>query len=339
MLTISGCAIKTTQITQTTSELSVLLSDETDKTYNIVDRYNRKISSTKARGKKLSFILPSNTLPNECYRLITGDGNSLLDEKTGIRVTLVNDYKVLQSKLKLTEKDTNTRQNASSETKKSWKYALNSLEKNKLFNGKTCLLPAQRPIPKRPKTICGSSYQCKELANDSCIKNLVAAEQCGVALSATNAHSSFTSVGCGVIVASVNKESYGIDSALADALTGALDEQTKELWNKEEYGKSVITGIFRLGLTYLRTQSCKASFYEAAYKPLRYWENTRESIKREPYDKRNQCYSLIGKHNNSLDKYNNTQKEYESSYNLLIQLRKDLNKLSNKKSTVEYCAL
>lgn len=294
---ISGCAIKPSYTFQSIEGVEVGLNRDTEKTFSLIDKNGNIYAKANSHDKRIIFNLPRNTSPAICYAIVDDEGNHLLGKNSGLKITSIYEFNKNERSLM----DAQIKNKACIENEYSFLNQLRSAEtqlyNNNLFNGKTCDLPPQRDLPPFPQTICGSYSQCQELANDSCMKNLVDAESCGVALSKTRIHSSITSVSCGALLSSLNGERYGISSGVQDAITGYLDEHTKDMIETGEYGKAIATGLVRLALTYFRVESCKEDFFEAAYAPIDNWVNEKEYIEKEPYIKQNACARLIGEYN------------------------------------------
>lgn len=337
LFVFSGCAVKPKYAMQTATGLEVGLSRGTKKEYRLVDRYNRAIGKTKATEKTLIFSLPTHTSPNVCYAVFDDKGKPLFDANTGLMITSIYDYN-----RKLKQKDLAQQEYANCVRKQKTysnrlRHADTELNKHKLFNGNTCDLPPQRAVPPFPKTICGSYQQCKDLAHDSCMKNLVDAESCAAALFKTNVHSSITSMSCGALVASLNGERYGIGSGLQDLFTGYLDEHTKKKIETGEYGQAAGTILIRLVFTYLRTQNCKEDFLNAAYAPIERWRREKEYIEREPYRAREECNKLIRKYNSSFEEFNANQSCIEESEKKVLSLSKSIEKAKGATSKPKVC--
>ncbi|WDP92363.1 MAG: hypothetical protein HUN04_22625 [Desulfobacter sp.] len=338
LMIISGCAVKPKYVVQTATGLEVGLNRGTGKEYRLVDRYNRAIGKTKATEKTLTFSLPPYTSPKVCYAVFDDKGEPLFDDNTGIMITSIYDYNQKLRQKNLAQKKQAAcvrKQKACSDR---LRHADTELNKHELFNGNTCNLPPQRAVPPFPKTICGSKRQCKDLAHDSCMKNLVDAESCAAALLKTNVHSSITSVSCGALVASLNGEKYGIGSGLQDMFTGYLDETTKEKIETGEYGQAAGIIALRLAFTYLRTQSCKDEFFNAAYAPIQNWRWEKNYIEREPYRAQEKCNTLIHKYNSVFKEFNANQSCIDASEKKIQSLSKSIEKAKASTSAPKVCS-
>ncbi len=339
MVIFSGCALKPKYAMQTATGLEIGINKDSNKVFKLIDRNHRVIAQTQAAEKKLIFTLPSYTSPDICYSLIDDKGEPLYGIGTGLKITSIYDYnQKIKQKNSAQQEYSNRVQN---EKKHSYKVSQTkeSLNKNKLFNGRTCDLPPQRPIPPYPTTICGSYSQCQKLAQDSCIKNLVDAESCGLALAKTNVHSSISSVSCGALLSSLNGENYGISSGVQDAITGYLDQHTKNKIDSGEYGEAFGTAVLRVTLTYFRTQNCKANFTKAAYAPIERWKATKEYIEREPRLAQNRCITLIHNFNSSLKTFEDNKSRKESLEKEIVYLSALIEKEKNTTSEPALCAL
>lgn len=338
MIIISGCAIKPKYAVQTATGLEVGLSKDTNKTFKLIDKNNRIVAQADAKEKKLIFSLPIHTLPNICYTIINDEGEYLYDPNTGFKITSIYDYNQ-----KITQLNDSQREHAKCVQNEN-NYTTNiriaraNLDNNKLFNGQTCNLPPQRDIPSFPETICGNYLQCQELANDLCIKNLIDAESCGLALLKTEIHSSITSVSCGVLLASLNGEKYGIGMGVQDAITGYLDERTKNLIKTGEYGEALATGLIRIGITYFRTESCKENFAKAAYAPIENWLQTKDYIEKEPYIEQNKCNMLIQEYNLFFEKLNDSTLCLQDLGKKIVFLSESVQKAKVATSAPEACS-
>lgn len=335
---IFGCSTKPRYTTQSPTGIEVGLSKRTNKSFRLVDKNSSIIAKINAQGKKLVFNLPSNVSPSTCYTIIDDEGNYLFAQNTGIKITSIYDFNQKQEQLRRAQSD--NRQCIENEKFYSQNYQTLdiNLSNNELFNGKTCNLPARRDVPPFPQTICGSHYQCQQLANDSCMKNLADAEACGLALSATQMHSSITSVSCGALLSSLNGEQYGIGTGVQDAITGYLDQHTKNMIDDGEYGKAFTTGLIRLAFTYYRVESCKETFFNAAYAPIENWTNQKNYIEREPYIKQNACNQLIREYNSSYENFVKSKACIQETDKSIVMLSSALQKLKNSTSAPEKCS-
>ena len=337
LLIFSGCAVKPKYALQTATSFEVGVSKETDQEYKLIDRNRRAISKAKVINKTLVFSLPSNTPKNVCYAVINEEKEPLFDEKAGFRITSISNYQQLIGQRNHIQTQYSTCERMKEVSFSNLKRADVLLDKNKLFNGKTCDLPPQKAIPPFPKTICGNYRQCQKLAEDSCRENLVAAESCGLALSKTNVHSSISSVSCGALLAKLNGRKYGIGSGVQDAITGYLDEHTKNMFQEEKYTEGIATFILRGVFTYLRTQSCEDDFTKAAYAPIERWRTTKDRIEREPYRVQKGCISLIHNYNSSHKEFNDNKACVENSGKQIVSLEKSIEKAKRMRSEPIAC--
>lgn len=339
MVIFSGCSINPKYAIQTATGLEVGISRDTNKVFKLIDENNRVVAKTKATEKILVFLLPAYTSPNICYAVIDDEGEPLFKENSGLKITSIYNY---NQKIK---QQANVKQQYDRRVKNETMYSNRvrtteaNLTNNKLFNGSTCNSPQQRPVPPFPKTICGSYTQCEKLATDSCMKNLVDAESCGVALSNTNVHGSITTMGCGALLSTLNGENYGIGTGVQDAITGYLDEHTKGKIRDGEYGEAFATGAIRIFFTYMRTQSCKEKFTKAAYAPIESWIATKNYIEREPEIARNKCNILIRNYNSSLEVFNDNESHKKDLKKKLISLSRVIKKEKSSSSATKVCRL
>lgn len=337
MFLFSGCAVKPKYTIQKATSLEVGLSKETNEVFRLIDRNNHLIAKTKATEKTLIFPLPAHTPPNLCYAIINNKGEPLFDAYKGIKITSVYNYHQKKIQRNISQK----KYDRCIQNEKPYNSRVNktytTLTKNKLFNGRTCNLPSQRAIPPFPKTICGSYTQCQKLAQDACIKNLVDAETCAASLSKTKIHSSITSVSCGALLSSLNGEKYGIGAGLQDAITGYLDQHTKNMINSGEYGKAFATGALRVLFTYMRTESCKTNFTDAAYAPIKSWRQRKTYIENEPYYAQKQCNTLIHNYNSAFDKFDNNKLCVKNQQEKLVYLTQLIDKEKKASSVPKTC--
>lgn len=283
--------------------------------------------------------MPSNTSPYICYAIIDDESNPLYKENVGFKITSIYDYNNILKQKKNAENKYSSCVNRENTHSERLNTAEANLTANKLFNGRTCDLPPQRPIPPLPETICSSYTQCEKLAYDSCTKNLVEAEICSTTLSETNVHSAITSVSCGALLSSINGQEYGITAGLQDALTGYLDQHAKNKWNNEQYGEAIGTAVIRGVLTYVRTKNCKEEFTKAAYAPIQRWQDEKDYIVDQPYRTQNACARLIQNFNSSLDEFNSNKSCIEDSKNQVLVLSKQIEKTKSASSIPEVCRL
>ncbi len=336
---IFGCAVKPEKMIQGSHSLEVSLSGNSSQHFKVIDRNNYALSEAKASNKLLTFALPYYTSESECYRVVDDSGNNLLGERNGIRLTTAGEYRQVSASHEKAKQKAKQLEKTVPQYLSTWKSADSEMREHYLFSGTTCNLPPQRDFPPFPEVLCNTEGQCQRLANDVCISNLVDAEKCSFALSKTNLHSSISSVSCGIVVASAQGGGYGIDSGLADALTGYLDERTKSMIDSGQYGEAIGTAILRVGLTYLRTQSCKESFAKNAYAPVRSWQYQKARIEKEPYEARDRCYRLIGAHNNALENYETSKTELKQTELAVRESRSELSRLINTKLDVQQCKI
>ncbi|WDD96773.1 hypothetical protein SG35_015460 [Thalassomonas actiniarum] len=337
MCLFSGCAVKPEYTLQKATGIEIGLSKETNEIFRLIDRKNHLIAKTKATGKTLFFSLPTHTSPSLCYAIINNKGEPLFDKNKGIKITSVYHYQQKKIQRNIAQQ----KYNSCARNEKPYAARVNktwaTLNKNKLFNGRTCNLPAQRAVPPFPKTICGSYTQCQKLAQDSCIKNLVDAETCALTLAKTKVHSSITSVSCGALLSSLNGEKYGIGAGLQDAITGYLDQHTKNMIDSGEYGKAFATGALRVLFTYMRTESCKTNFTDAAYAPIKRWKQRKAYIENEPYQAQKQCNTLIHHYNSAFDTSENNKSCMKKQQEQLVYLTKWIDKEKKASSVPKTC--
>ncbi|MCW8880415.1 MAG: hypothetical protein OQK51_25430 [Kangiellaceae bacterium] len=322
LICFTGCGVKSKYVVQNSQGIEVGLSQDSANVYRLIDNRGRVIASSRSRDKKITFKVPPYLGTNGCYNVVDNKREFLLGKSEGIKITAVQEYSQKTARLTVAKRDFNQRVRYENTYRNNFLRAKTNLNRNKLFNGRTCDLPRQKQVPRRPKTVCGSYAQCKKLANDSCMKNLVDAETCSAALSKSNFHESINSVSCGALVSSLNGSKYGISDGVQDALTGYLDRHTKKMIDEGKYGEAIGTGIIRVAITYYRTQSCKDNFTKAAYAPLARWERTRKRILDEPYVLRNQCNNLINNFNSSMEREERNKKQ-------LAKLKKEVEALES----------
>lgn len=334
----SGCAVSPKYMMQTSTGLEVGVSKDTNKIYSLVDNnYNHVVAKAKTTNKKLIFSLPANTSPYSCYAIIDDKGKPLYKENVGFKINSIYDYNVKLNQKNIAENKYSSCINSEKKFSERLNTAEANLTANRLFNGRTCDLPPQGPIPPFPETICSSYTQCEKLANDSCTKNLIEAETCSASLFNTNVHSAITSVGCGALLSSINGQEYGISAGLQDALTGYLDQHAKNKWNSEQYGEAITTVVIRGLVTYYRREKCKEEFTKAAYAPIQRWQDKKDYIVNQPYRAQNACAELIQNFNSSLDEFNSNKSCIEDSKNQVLVLSKQIEKAKSTTSVPEAC--
>lgn len=336
---MSGCAVKPVEIIQTSQTLTIELNKPSQEQFEIIGRNGKVIAEQQAENNKISFSLPYYTSDSECYRVQNSKGQSLLTENEGISLTLTSIYQQSAANLQILKQRKEKLDKQTNQNERQYANANAQMKRHSLYSNPTCRLPAEKPIPPFPDVLCRTEEQCERLANKVCTDNIIDAEKCGVALSRTNTHSSITSMSCGVIVASLNKQRYGIDSVVADAFTGYLDQHTKNMIESGEYGKGILTLLSRVLFTTMRKNKCKTSFAQNAFRPVREWSYTRDRIKREPYQKRDECYGLIRANNRYLKQSQESQKALTSTTENYEVAIAETARIKEQRTPVQSCIL
>lgn len=281
IVTLYGCSVSPTRMTQTYDSVEIQLSSPDKGRYSLVSTQGRPYGFASGATGKLTFRVPAEAPIQGCYTVLNGKGKNLLSGPPWFYLSMRPAYLSLVESRNGAQRKIAQNEEARRDAQSRLGEARAALANNQDWKGSSCEAPPQGTIPPRPETRCNSREECAAQASQGCFSEFFTKEICGVLLS--KYHAPISIPVCRTIVEGFDRKEYGSDGQFAHSIGVALALAIgKEMLsgsdnNTQHEGVSllemadVVLEIANAVNEYGEVKTCTDSAVESEYGPLEHW--------------------------------------------------------------------